>query len=63
MQIITSVDNVTSQRCDNPTLRDFGYNDNIIKLQYSVRPVAGNVWGPASKFTKIITELLPKKKR
>ena len=50
------------RRCDNPTVRDFGYNDNTIKLQYSVRPIAGNVWGPASKFDEIITEPLPKKK-
>ena len=35
--------------CDNPTVRDFDYNDNTIILQYSVRPIAGNVWGPASK--------------
>ena len=30
-------------RRDNPTVRDAGYNDNTIKSQYSVRPIAGNV--------------------
>ena len=50
------------RRCDNPTVRDFGCNDNTIKLQYSVRPIAGNVRGPDSKFNEIITEPLPKKK-
>ena len=28
------------QRCDNPTVRDFGYNDNTIKPQFSVRLIA-----------------------
>ena len=30
-------------RRDNPTVRDARYNDNTIKSQYSVRPIAGNV--------------------
>ena len=50
------------RRCDNPTVRDFGYNNNTIKLQYSVRPIAGNVQGSVSKLNEIITEPLPKKK-
>ena len=44
------------RRFDNPTVQHFGYNDNTIKLQYSVRSVAGNIWG----FTSIVTEPLPK---
>ena len=31
------------QMCDNPTVRDFGYNDNTTKSQFSVRLIAGNV--------------------
>ena len=30
---------------DNPTLRDFGYNDNTIRNQRVFRPIAGNVGG------------------
>ena len=47
------------RRCDNATVRDFSYNDDTIKLQYLVRPIAGNLWRPALKFIEIITELLP----
>ena len=50
------------RRCGNPTVRHFGYNDKTIKLQYSVRPIAGNVRGPASRFNEI-TEPWPKKKQ
>ena len=32
-------------RKDNPTLRDFGYNDNTIRNQRVFRPIAGNVGG------------------
>ena len=32
-------------RRDNPSVKDVGYNDNTIKSQYSVRPIAGNVRG------------------
>ena len=34
------------RRKDNPTLRDFGYNDNTIRNQKEVRPIAGrNAYG------------------
>ena len=36
---------------------------NEIKLQYPVRPIAGNVQGTASKLNELITESLPIKKR
>ena len=49
--------------CDNPTVRDFGYNDNTIKSQFSVRPIAGNVQGPVGKFNRISDEPLPKRKK
>ena len=29
----------------NPSVKDVDYNDNTIKSQYSVRPMAGNVHG------------------
>ena len=40
------------RRCDNPTVRDFGYNE-----------IDENVQGPASKFNENITKPLPKKKQ
>ena len=52
-----------SRRCDNPTVRDFGYNDNKIKSQFPVRPIAGNVQGPVGKFNRISDEPLPKRKK
>ena len=33
------------RRKDNPTLKDFGYNDNSIRNQLAVTPIAGNVGG------------------
>ena len=32
-------------RKDNPSLRDFGYNDNSIRNQKIFKPIAGNVHG------------------
>ena len=32
-------------RKDNPSLRDFGFNDNAIRNQKVFRPIAGNVRG------------------
>ena len=51
------------RRCDNPTVRDVGYNDNTIKSQFSVRPIAGNVQGSAGKFNEISNEPLPKRRK
>ena len=51
------------RRCDNLTVCDFGYNDNIIKSQFSVRPIAVNVQGPVGKFNRISDEPLPKRKK
>ena len=44
----------TGQRCDNPTVQDFRYNDNTIKLQYLVRPIAENVWGLLQNSMKLL---------
>ena len=49
-------------RRDNPKLRDTGYNDNTIKTQYSVRPIAGNVRANLNKFNDIDETPLPKRK-
>ena len=32
-------------RKDNPSLRDFGFNDNAVRNQKVFRPIAGNVRG------------------
>ena len=49
-------------RRDNPTVRDAGYNDNTMKSQYSVRPIAGNVRANFHKFNIIDEIPLPKRK-
>ena len=51
------------RRRDNPSLKDVGYNDNAIKAQYSVRPIAGNVQGTVGKFNVIEETPLPKRKK
>lgn len=51
-------------RRDNPSVRDVGYNDNTIKSQFSVRPIAGNVCASgSSKFNLIDDSPLPKRKK
>lgn len=48
---------------DNPRVYDVGYNDNLIKTQYSVKPIqGGNVQG-ASKWNDISDEPLEKRKK
>ena len=51
------------RRSDNPTVHDFGYNDNTVKNQFSIRPIGGNVQGPAEKFNEICHETLPKRRK
>ena len=46
---------------DNPNLRDFGYSDNTIRSQYSVRPIEGNVKGDVSRWNIIDEQSLPKR--
>ena len=48
-------------RHDNPAVRDAGYNDNTIKSQYSVRPIAGNIRANLHKFNIIDETPLPKR--
>ena len=51
------------RRCDNPTVRDFGYYDNTIKSQFSVRPIGEKVQPPVRKFNRISDEPLPKRQK
>ena len=48
---------------DNPSVKDVTYNDNTIKSQFSVRPIAINVRGPGNKFNIIDDTQLPKRKK
>ena len=50
-------------RRDNPSVRDVGYNDNTIKSQFSVRPIAGNVNVEVGKYDVSNTEPLPKRSK
>ena len=50
------------RRKDNPSIRDFGYNDNTIKSQFSVRPINGNVQSNSNNIIDIENNLLPKRK-
>ena len=50
-------------RKDNPSVKDVGYNDNTIKSQFSIRPIAGNVHGNGNKFNIIDETPLPKRKK
>ena len=52
-----------SRRSDNPTLHDFGYNDNTVKNKFLMRPTGENVQGPAKKFNEICNEPLPKRRK
>ena len=51
------------QRCDKPIIRDFRYNNNTTKSQFSVRPTAGNIQGAAGNFNQIRKEPLSKRKK
>ena len=51
------------RRKDNLNIRDAGYNDNMIKLQFSVKTVGSNVHPGESKWNVIDNATLPKKKR
>ena len=51
------------RRSDSLTVNDFGYNDNTVKNQFSIRPIGGNVQGPAEKFNKTCNEPLLKQRK
>ena len=50
-------------RKDNPSVKDVGYNDNTIKSQFSICPIAGNVPGNDNKFNIIEETALSKRKK
>ena len=49
-------------RKDNPSIRDFGYNDNTIRTQKIFRPIAGNCRHDDQTLTKIDVETVPCRK-
>ena len=56
------------QRNENPTIFQFGYNDNIIRMQRSVVNFIGNTSGKyknkkATSWNDIDNQLLPKRKK
>ena len=50
-------------RKNNPSVKDVGYNDNTIKSQFSICPIAVNVHGDGNKFNVIDESPLPKRKK
>ena len=56
------------QRCDNPTVKDFGYNENKLRIQRAIAPIKGNTRGhykqkQEKQCTKVVEDPLPKRKR
>ena len=50
-------------RKDNPSVRDFGYNDNTIRNQKVFRPIAGNVQGQDHGMVDFSDEPVPSRKK
>eukprot|EP00794_Sanderia_malayensis_P011563 gene11563-12758_t len=50
-------------RRDNPNIRSVGINDNIIKSQFTVAPIAGNCQAKSSKWSNISEEPLEKRQK
>ena len=47
-------------RCeDNPSLRDFGYNDNTIRTTKDFQPISGNCHNDDPQLAKIDVETVP----
>ena len=53
----------TGARKDNPSLRDFGFNDNSIRNQKIFRPIAENVCGQDIGMVDFTNEVLPCRKK
>ena len=49
-------------RKDNPSLRDFGYNDNTIRTQRIFRPISGNCMSDDQTLAKIDVDIVPCRK-
>ena len=52
----------TSARKDNPSICDFGFNDNSIRNQKILQPIAGNVCGQDIGMADFTNEALPCRK-
>ena len=50
-------------RKDNPSVCDFGFNDNSIRNQKIFRPIAGNVCGQDTGMVDFTNEALPCRKK
>ena len=50
------------RRKDNPSIKDFGYNDNTIKSQFSDRQITGNIQSTNNNIMDIENNPLPKRK-
>ena len=46
-------------RKDNPSIRDFGFNDNSIRNQKIFQPIAGNICGQDIDMIKFTNKALP----
>ena len=62
LEIYFGKQRAVSCRKDNPNLRDTGHNDNIIKSQFTIRPLGGNVRQHQNKW-EIDETPVPKKPR
>ena len=56
------------RRCDNPSMREFGYNDNKLRIQRSILPLQGNTKGRKKDRNETIwhevdNNLLPRRKK
>ena len=56
------------QRCNNHTVKDFGHNENTLKIQRAIAPIKGDTRGHYKRkqekhCIKIVEDPLPKRKR
>ena len=56
------------RRCDNPTIREFGYNDNKLRIQRSILSIQGNTKGREkdqneTRWHEVDDTLLPRRKK
>jgi hypothetical protein len=51
------------RRKDNPSLRDFGYNDNTIRTSKLFRSIAGNCRNDDPQLAKLDVDTVPRRPR
>ena len=56
------------QRCDKPMVKDFGYNENKLRIQRAIAPIKGNTRGhykqkQEKQCTKVVEDPFPTRKR